>query len=75
MAGQTLHSGLELPLEQHYDDGLVQQLVLAPGQVGRRLIVQMVVLLLLVPFPVVRLTSDRRKQHDWHTKTTAALSK
>ena len=64
MAGQTLHRGLELPLEQGDDDGLVQQLVFAPGQVGCRRIVQMVVFLLLVPLPVVRLTPETEKQQD-----------
>ncbi len=64
MAGETLHSGLELPLEQRYNDGLVQQLVFAPGQVGCRLIIQMVVVLFLVPLPVVRLTPEMEKQHD-----------
>lgn len=63
VAGQTLHSGLELALEQRYNDGLVQQLVFAPGQVGCRLIVQMVIFLLLVPLPVVRLTPRTWKQH------------
>lgn len=56
MAGQTLHSGLKLPLEQCYNDGLVKQLVFAPGQVGCRLIIQVVVFLLLIPLSVVRLT-------------------
>lgn len=64
VAGQTLHGGLELPLEQCYDDGLVQQLVFAPGHVGCSLIIQMVVFLLLVPLPVVRLTAEMEKQHD-----------
>lgn len=64
MAGQTLHGGLELPLEQRYNDGLVQQLVFVPGHVGRCLIVQMVVILFLVPLPVIRLTPEMEKQHD-----------
>ncbi len=64
MAGQTLHGGLELTLEQRYDDGLVQQLVFAPGLVSCQLIIQMVVFLLLVPLPVVRLTPETEKQHD-----------
>lgn len=64
MAGQALHSGLELALEQCYNDGLVQQLVFAPGQVGCCLIIQMVVFLLLVALPVVRLTPETEKQHD-----------
>lgn len=58
MAGQTLHGGLELTLEQSHDDGLVQQLVFAPGQVGCCLIIHMVVILLFVPLPVVRLTPE-----------------
>lgn len=61
MAGQTLHSGLELPLEQRYNDGLVEQLVLAPGQVGRRLIIHVVVFLLLVALSVVRLTPQTKR--------------
>lgn len=61
MAGHALHSGLELALEQSHDDGLVQQLVFAPGQVGRCLIIQVVVFLLLVPFPVVRLKTSGGK--------------
>lgn len=64
MAGQTLHSGLELPLEQRYNDGFVQQLVFAPCQVGCHLIIQMVVFLLLVTLSVVRLTPEMEKQHD-----------
>lgn len=72
MAGHTLHGGLELPLEQCYNDGLVQQLVFAPGQVGCCLIIHMVVFLLLVPLPVVRLTPEEKKQHDWYEGTTAA---
>lgn len=69
VAGQALHSGLELSLEQRYDDGLVQQLVFAPGQVGGLLVVQVVVFLLfLVPLPVVRLTApedDEYKKQLW----------
>lgn len=61
MASQTLHSGLELPLEQCYDDGLIQKLVFAPGQVSTRLIIQMVIFFFLVPLPVVRLTRSERK--------------
>lgn len=71
MAGQTLHGGFELPLEQGNDDGLVQQLVFAPGQVGCCLIIQVVVFLLLVPLPVIRLTPQREKC--WYTTTDAAL--
>lgn len=61
MAGQTLHSGFELPLEQRYNDGLVEQLVFAPGQVGRRLIIHVVVFLLLVALSVVRLTAQTKR--------------
>lgn len=63
MAGQTLHGGLELALEQRYNDGLVQQFVFAPGQVSRRLIIHMVIFLFLVPFSVVRLTAEMRKKN------------
>lgn len=63
MARQTLHRGLELALEQRYDDGLVQQLVFAPREVSCCLIIQMVVLLFLVPLPVVRLTPETEKRH------------
>lgn len=61
MAGQTLQCGLELALEQRYDDGLVQHLVFAPGQVGCCLIIQVVVLLLFVPLPVVRLKPETER--------------
>lgn len=64
MAGQALHSGLELPLEQCYNDGLIQQLVFAPGQVCCCLIIQMVIFFLLVSFPIVRLTPKMEKHHD-----------
>lgn len=62
MAGQTLDRGLELTLEQRHDDGLVQQLVLVPGHVGRVLVIQVVVFFLLVPLPVVGLTTEARKK-------------
>lgn len=39
VAGKTLHSGLELALKQRHNDGLVQQLVFAPGLVCCGLIV------------------------------------
>lgn len=55
VAGHALHRGLELALEQSHDDGLVQQLVFAPGKIGRCLIIQVVVFFFLVSFPVVGL--------------------
>lgn len=67
MAGQTLHSGFELPLKQCYYDGLVQQLVFAPGQVGCCLIIQMVIVLLFVPLPV-RLEAWKNYTHLDQTK-------
>lgn len=68
MAGLTLNGGLELSLEQRDDNGLVQQFVFAPGQVSCHLIIQMVVLLLLVPLPVVRLTTETGKTTWRHDK-------
>lgn len=64
MAGQTLHSGLELPLEQSHNDGLVPHLVFVPGQVGCCLIIKMVVFLFLVPLSIVRLTPETRTQRN-----------
>lgn len=61
VASHALHRGLELALEQSHDDGLIQQLVFAPGQVRCCLIIQVVVVLLLVPFPVVRLKTSGGK--------------
>lgn len=55
VAGQALDGGLELALEERHDDGGVEQLVLAPGQLGRFEVVQVVVGLLLVALAVVRL--------------------
>lgn len=55
MAGGTLHRRLELALEQGYDDGLVEEFVFAPGQVGCGLVIQVVIFLLFVSFPIVRL--------------------
>lgn len=57
VAGHALHRGLELALEQSHDDGLIQQLVFAPGQISRCLIIQVIVLFLLVSFPVVGLNT------------------
>lgn len=62
MASQTLHSGLELTLEQRYNDGLIQKLVFAPGQVSSCLIIQMVIFFFLVPLPVVRLTGSENNK-------------
>lgn len=74
MTGQTLHGGLELTLEQCYNDGLVQQLVFAPGQLCCHLIVQMVVFLLFVALPVVRLTPEKEKQERMSHPPTNATS-
>lgn len=63
MAGQTLHGGLELPLEQSHNDGLIPHLVFVPGQVGCCLIIEMVVVLFFVPLSIVRLTPETRTQH------------
>lgn len=62
MAGHALHRGLELALEQSHDDGLIQQLVFAPGQVSRCLIIQVIVVFLLVSFPVVGLNTAAGKK-------------
>lgn len=56
MAGEALHGGLKLSLKQSHYDGLVEQLVLAPGQVGCPLVLQVVVVLLLVPLAIISLT-------------------
>lgn len=55
MAGEALHRGLELALEQRHDNGFVQQLVLFPRQIRRALVVQVIVGFFLVPLAVVRL--------------------
>lgn len=83
VAGHALHCGLELALEQSHDDGLIQQLVFAPGQVSRCLVIQVVVVFLLVSFPVVCLettgekkinTLEKVKCQTWHTGTNEAFS-
>lgn len=65
VAGHALHGGLELALEQSHNDGLVQQFVFAPGQVSRRLVVQVVDVFLLVSFPVVGLGTSGEKRTYW----------
>lgn len=58
VAGQALDGGLKLALEERHDDGGVEQFVLAPGQLGRLLVVKVVVGLLLVALAVVCLNKS-----------------
>lgn len=76
VAGQALDGGLELALEERDDDGGVEQLVLAPGQLCRPRVVQVVVGLLLVALAVVRLSQEgqgtRLQKKTTNKQTTVA---
>lgn len=73
MAGKTLHSRFELALEQRHNDGLIQQLVFAPGHICCSLIVQVVVFLLLVSLSVVRLRAKTEKRIKYGTEVPLQL--
>lgn len=61
VAGQALDGGLKLALEKRHDDGGIEQFVLAPRQLGRHLVVKVVVGLLLVALAVVRLNESSER--------------
>lgn len=55
MTGQTLDSRFELALEERHNDGFVELFVLVPGKFSGFEVVQVIVIFLFVPFPIVRL--------------------